>query len=936
MSPACPRPRDKSDQSPQKPRIQKAEGEETSSPTSSTKGKEEEVSNESASMKELLEQANTMLKSLTSSTTTASSSSTAGATETKDEVMDRLQQQLNQLKLKVFKINQISHGQHQGLIDSGATHPLRPRRPGECDTTYKRVSVTLANGETTSLQVTPGGIMVTDRHDVEPILPMGQLVQDLQCQVTWADGILKVTHPTRGPLPVQNRDGCPQIPRTLALDLIEEMETAGMQKKMKSVGFEKEKKWMEDLVQSHPVLRDLPDRIKSRLVTDIGEWKDLPVNRRQRKRLQRDGFLVHLYAGESEGFTLSRAWKQQGGQENHLLEIDLKRGDGHNMLLDSGVYAGLLRAVLQDRIDAFVAGPNCRTRSVLRHYPKENAPRPVRAWKGEEHGLADLTPAEKTQVEEDDILMWRFIFLWMIATYLRRARQVQKPVGFLLEQPASPKNYMPQCVSFWDTVQWMKLKEEFGFAETTFCQGHHGGAATKPTTMAGNLQLNPEDHRMKKTSSTAIRSSSELSRWAPGVMNMVAEALLTQIVNRQPRISSLSWEEHLRHGHIPFRRDCLVCQQSLQQQPPHRKVKHPLGGVLSIDTTGPFIRAYDAGGYQSAYILVGALTWTVPKDSKIKEEEVPELEGEAPSFEAKKDEEMIPIEDQPEQPPEEPQGIFGDEVPEDEERQRAPEGEDEVPKEESGQRLEEKEGEAEKKEEFETRVFRLAAPMYSKKATEVTRVVMDMMLRLRADGYHIGHIHSDQGHEFQGHFKRWCRERGVLLTRTPGDDPRANGRAETAVKSLKTQIRRVLLQAQAEPTWWPWATRYVNELNRAARLAKSPDWPPFLTEVMVRKRKWRRGTFEVSTENVKYLCPAPEEHGHWILPKDEAPRVTKLLMKAAHLPLAEEGWVALEREAVDALDVRRRIGESQRSESFKRRMEEKKMKRRSGEFACSA
>ena len=27
---------------------------------------------------------------------------------------------------------------------------------------------------------------------------------------------------------------------------------------------------------------------------------------------------------------------------------------------------------------------------------------------------------------------------------------------------------------------------------------------------------------------------------------------------------------------------------------------------------------------------------------------------------------------------------------------------------------------------------------------------MDMLLRLRADGYHVGHIHSDQGHEFQG------------------------------------------------------------------------------------------------------------------------------------------------------------------------------------------
>ena len=40
--------------------------------------------------------------------------------------------------------------------------------------------------------------------------------------------------------------------------------------------------------------------------------------------------------------------------------------------------------------------------------------------------------------------------------------------------------------------------------------------------------------------------------------------------------------------------------------------------------------------------------------------------------------------------------------------------------------------------------------------------------------------------------------RGIHLTRTPGDDPRSNGRAETAVKSIKTQIRRILLQAGAE------------------------------------------------------------------------------------------------------------------------------------------
>ena len=191
----------------------------------------------------------------------------------------------------------------------------------------------------------------------------------------------------------------------------------------------------------------------------------------------------------------------------------------------------------------------------------------MRAWKGEEHGLADLTPAEKTQVEEDDILLWRSIFLWMISTYLCRARQVRKEVGFLLEQPATPKSYMPQCVSFWDTEEWSKLKEEFGFSETTFCQGHHGGAATN---LLQWQKLGAASRRTpnEKTSSTTIRSSSELSRWAPRCDEHGGRGTSDSSCQSTAKISSLSWEEHLRHGHIPFRRDCLVCQQSLQQQPP--------------------------------------------------------------------------------------------------------------------------------------------------------------------------------------------------------------------------------------------------------------------------------------------------------------------------------------------------------------------------------
>ena len=143
-----------------KGKMQRVEGEDSSS----TASKEEDPKEESLKMKELLEHPDVMLKSLTAtSQNPASSTSTA---ESKEEVMDRLQQQLNQLKLKVFKINQMLVGSHQGLVDSGATHPLRPSRVGETTNSYQKVAVTRANGESTTLQLTPGHRK--ERHRADP------------------------------------------------------------------------------------------------------------------------------------------------------------------------------------------------------------------------------------------------------------------------------------------------------------------------------------------------------------------------------------------------------------------------------------------------------------------------------------------------------------------------------------------------------------------------------------------------------------------------------------------------------------------------------------------------------------------------------------------------------------------------------------------------
>ena len=542
-----------------------------------------------------------------------------------------------------------------------------------------------------------------------------------------------------------------------------------------------------------------------------------------------------------------------------------------------GPYAALIRAALENKLKAIVGGPNCRSRSVLRHYKvpgQPDCPRPVRSWGGRKYGISGLTEAEKTMIQEVDILLWCMIFLAMVSNYIKEARKDPNPVGFTLEQPASPKDYKPEVVSFWDTKEWASLKKEFGWEETTFAQGQYGGSDTKPTTFGGNLKLEVNNHkRMKKAGEgLEVKSSKDLSRWAPGVMAMVAEALTTQVMQRNPMLRPLSWDEHIAHGHTPYRRDCAVCQHTMQQCHPHRKVPYPVGGVLSLDVAGPLIPAKDIGRLYARWMLVGTLTWAVPAESF---EVYPEDEEEKDEDNAKEGQEEAAGE---EKDGEDPMEVCAeeDEVKEGGEEKKGdalvpggapPEPPYLLPP------PEKKEAEEELKPGgFDIKIFRLAAPMITKTAREVTKTVI---LKLRMDGFHIGRIHSDRGHEFSGVFRKWAISRGIVLTRTPGDDPRANGRVEVAVKSFKTQIRRLLKQADVGSECWPLAARYADALNRSWRLGDAPSFPPFMQDVLVRRRTWRQGVFEPTVETVKYLFPAPEEHGHWVQAEEERHRTTK-------------------------------------------------------------
>ena len=113
----------------------------------------------------------------------------------------------------------------------------------------------------------------------------------------------------------------------------------------------------------------------------------------------------------------------------------------------------------------------------------------------------------------------------------------------------------------------------------------------------------------------------------------------------QPNVATPELGRTHRHGHTPYRRDCAVCQQTMQQCHPHRKVPHPVGGVLSLDVAGPLIPAKHIGGLYARWMLVGTLTWAVPAESeKMKDPEVPKAEGNEPHFEVyPEDEEKMKI-----------------------------------------------------------------------------------------------------------------------------------------------------------------------------------------------------------------------------------------------------------------------------------------------------
>ena len=183
---------------------------------------------------------------LAATSTTSGTTSSAPALEMPEAEVKQLLKETNamlkemrQLKMLALSPAQVEnmavgHGCHPGngrtgLLDSGASHPFRAATDEEEIERATRVKVQLADGAEVVLAQNKAGTLLArpSRKGIAatPIVPLGSLVQDLGCDVSWSRRRgLEIRHPEHGVIRPKVVGPCPVVGEACALDLIKELE----------------------------------------------------------------------------------------------------------------------------------------------------------------------------------------------------------------------------------------------------------------------------------------------------------------------------------------------------------------------------------------------------------------------------------------------------------------------------------------------------------------------------------------------------------------------------------------------------------------------------------------------------------------------------------------------------------------------------------------
>ena len=115
-------------------------------------------------------------------------------------------------------------------------------------------------------------------------------------------------------------------------------------------------------------------------------------------------------------------------------------------------------------------------------------------------------------------------------------------------------------------------------------------------------------------------------------------------------------------------------------------------------------------------------------------------------------------------------------------------------------------------------------PLKTKTAVEVFKAVRHLYLSIRREGLPLVRLHSDRAREFcTEELRTWCKAHDIMTTAGESQAPQQNGRAEAAVKQLKTRAKMLLRASGLPPDCWALATRFAAMKQRTAALGLKDD-----------------------------------------------------------------------------------------------------------------
>ncbi|CAE7301732.1 RE1 [Symbiodinium sp. CCMP2592] len=876
-----------------KPQVEGGGGETTASATTTN------------DLKEVLADVGKMLKAMTSVTTIKRA-------EVKDDPL------LVKIKVLAAKFGYEDEDEGGGLLDSGASHPMRAATEAEYERSIP-VKVTLAGEEERVLRQNGQGTVLLKPGEAEnsqPIVPLGAVIRDLGCRLQWKEDGIKLFHPDRGQVKIRIRNNCPEVSTAEAHRLIKELEmvqlktlndqVSSLSARLEVLQKEEKRTWdqlLKDFMECgdrgllhralllSPFTKDLPADVQAMMVASFkveggDEYlRKLPFSRRKRRLLQASNdWVVKLFHGKSEENSNFERIISRGGKV--ILEVDVANSRAMDLHGASPVYQLLLWAAAKGKI-ADVIGSPPETTWTTSLTPTRGPKAIHQRTKDFPFGVPGLSVLQQQRLDQDTACVAKQLLLWMCAMM-----KSKRNVGFALEFPADvvpmreeEKDYL----SFWKTEMWKSFKSVSGMAKATFNQGAVGHQALRPTTIATNypevLELDGDFDFGSHCVPTSLLDRASLRRWSLQLELMVARAAVNYVpspeteeeeaINCGARMSKLTkdqkdaWTLHLLNDHQPYRADCSVCLNAQATGYQHRRRKQPQLYALALDLAGPYkVKGRDMDFDDYKYIMVAA--YKCPKEYlDAKTLEAMEKEFSVDEYEPSDGEgEFGMIEDE--------KGLMESASGGEEEAHGDPEGPPTLD-----------EAVEELTETPECITMYLTRPLRRRTKNEVLRASKEILLQLKQTGLHVATVHTDRAREFSSViYKDWIADNGLRHSRTAGGDPAGNSTAELGVKWAKSRVRALLKAAQADARDWPMAVQHATSTAWAKAFPYTPTTmtpaTPFGNEVWFRSKnykgtgekkhdptgaRWKRGWYRGPSYDVN--------RGHIILREDGGLTIAK-------------------------------------------------------------